>query len=26
MKGMVAEAEEEIEENVKKVMIRFWIL
>jgi len=26
MKGMAAEAEEEIEENVKKVMIRFWIL
>jgi len=26
MKGMVAEAEEEIEENVKKVMIKFWIL
>jgi len=25
MKGMAAEAEEEIEENVKKVMIRFWI-
>jgi len=26
MKGMAAEAEEEIEKNVKKVMIRFWIL
>jgi len=25
MKGMAAEAEEEIEENVKKVMIKFWI-